>query len=64
MIPDINARLTVDEYQSRLDVSKGAMQSGIPVAHKARLLQVGYIKEGLGGLILTDAGQMRIAIGR
>ena len=64
MNPDLNAPLSPSEFQALRDVSKGMMQPIIPDAHKKRLLQAGFIKEALGGLMVTDAGQMRIAVGK
>jgi hypothetical protein len=63
MIPDISAPLTPGEFQSLRDISKDAMKPVIPNEHRARLLELRYLKEGLGGLMLTDAGQMRLAAG-
>jgi hypothetical protein len=64
MFPNLDAYITAGEFQSLRDVSKGATQRAIPPEHKIRLLQVGYIMEGLSGLAITDVGQMRVAEGR
>jgi hypothetical protein len=57
-----SVHLSPGEFQSLRDiVLMGAMQPTIPPAHKARLLQAGYITEGLGGLMPTNAGRMRVA---
>ncbi len=40
------------------------MQLVIPDEHKKRLLELGFIKEELGGLVLTDTGRMRLAAGK
>jgi len=62
MTAAINATITAGEAQSLRDVAKRLMQPVIPAAHKTRLLHLGYIKQALGGLMLTDAGEMRLAI--
>jgi hypothetical protein len=37
--------------------------SGIPSAHRERLIRLGYVKELLGNLILTEDGLTRISLG-
>jgi hypothetical protein len=61
---DTAAPLTREELQSLLAVAKGAMQPIIPLEHKRRLSEIGYVKEVLGGLVLTAAGLLRAAEGR
>ena len=63
MVPDINAKLTPEEFASLREVSKGLTQRIIPDAHKTRLLQLGFIKEVLGNLRTTDIGSLRAAKG-
>jgi hypothetical protein len=53
--------LTADQFASLREVSKGALRQTIPDEHKAHLIKLGYIKEGLGGLVLTDLGRLRVA---
>jgi hypothetical protein len=54
--------LTREEFVSLQDGAKGLMHR-IPPEHKARLIELGYIEEVLGGIRLTAAGRTRIAEG-
>ena len=56
--------LSPEEFVSLKEVSKGMTKRIIPNGHQDRLIAVGYLKEVLGGLTLTDPGLMRLAIGR
>ena len=56
--------LTPEEFQSLSEVAKGLAQRAIPAEHKALLLRVGLIREALGGLMLTNAGVLRVGRGR
>jgi hypothetical protein len=38
--------------------------AGVPKHHKERLLKLGYIKEAKGTVTITDAGKMRLALGK
>ena len=40
------------------------MQHIIPARHRDRLISLGYIAERRGGLVLTNAGRMRLEAGR
>ena len=64
MDTDPNPRLSVEEFRSLRELDRGLMARAIPAEHKARLLQIGYITERLGGLVLTHAGLLRLAKGR
>ena len=55
--------LTREEFVSLRDGAKGLMYR-MPAEHKARLIDLGYIEEVLGGLRLTGFGRMRIAEGK
>jgi hypothetical protein len=55
--------LTREEFVSLRDGAKGLMHR-MPAEHKARLIELGYIEEVLGGLRLTGFGRMRIAEGK
>jgi hypothetical protein len=64
MAPDLNAPpLTREEFVSLRDGAKGMMHR-IPIEHKKRLIELGYIEELLGGLRLTSDGRRRIAAGK
>jgi len=45
------------------DGARGLMHR-IPIEHKKRLIELGYIEELLGGLQLTSDGRARIAAGK
>jgi hypothetical protein len=63
MAPDLSVPpLTREEFVSLRDGAKGLMHR-MPPDHKARLIELRYIEEVLGGLRLTTAGRMRIAEG-
>lgn len=62
-VPDLDAPLTGPEFDSLREVSKGFMRRAIPDMHKNRLLELELIREALGGLMLTDAGELRLAKG-
>jgi hypothetical protein len=55
--------LTHEEFVSLRNCAKGLMHRAIPVEHKDRLIQLGYIQELSGGLRLTNAGRLRIVEG-
>ena len=55
--------LTHEEVVSLRDCAKGLTHRSIPVEHKDRLIQLGYIQELSGGLRLTNAGRLRVAEG-
>jgi hypothetical protein len=63
-MPNMDAPLTREEFQSLRDVSKRAMQPVIPADHETKLQKLGFIKRELNGLMLTDAGQLRLAMGK
>jgi hypothetical protein len=50
------------ELQSLRELTNGAKPFTIPAAHIARLLQFGYLKEGIGGLKITETGHIRVAL--
>ena len=64
MAPDLSSPpLTREEFASLRDGAKGLMHR-MPVEHKTKLIELGYIEELLGGLRLTSYGRMRIAEGK
>jgi hypothetical protein len=64
MVPDLDAKLTPEEFASLREMGKRMMmQRIIPHAHKAKLLHLGFIEQKLGGLMLTNLGSFRIAKG-
>jgi hypothetical protein len=55
--------LTTDEF-SALEGIRDGKKRPVPKDLRDHLLELGYIREVLGGLALTDAGQMRLALGK
>ena len=61
--PNLNANLSPEEFESLRELSEGLMRRNIPDAHRAKLPQLGFIVERLGGWMLTDLGRLRLAKG-
>jgi hypothetical protein len=55
--------LSSDEFAALKAVSISLPSPAIPAEIESRLLQLGYIEEVLGNLVLTDEGVKRIALG-
>ena len=60
---DHHPALSVEEFASLREVSKGEAQHEIPQAHWERLVALGYAVRRLGELGLTASGFRRLAIG-
>jgi hypothetical protein len=60
----LGADLTPEEFKSLQELDKGLMRRIIPDRHRKRLVDLGFAREGTGGVVLTDAGKMRIAVGK
>jgi len=60
---NLDAPLTREQFQSLKELSH-ILKGHIPEEDEKYLIEVGYAKQKLGGLGLTDAGRMRIARGR
>lgn len=54
--------LTDDEFRSLEAIREGG--GDVPKPHKVRLLKLAYIQEAMGKVAITDAGQMRLALGK
>ena len=50
------ADLTAAEYSSLRLVARGFMSRTIAPAHRTRLVQLGLIRDAMGGLMATPAG--------
>ena len=61
---DSNPVLSIDEFASLREVSKGEAQSEIPQLHWERLVGFGYAVRRLGELGLTASGLRRLASGQ
>ena len=58
------ADLTPEEFIPLEELDKGVMRRIIPDRHRKRLVDLGLAQEGAGGIVLTDAGKMRVAAGK
>ena len=61
---DHRPALSLDEFASLREVSKGEAQSEIPQLHWERLVGLGYAVRRLGELGLTASGLRRLASGQ
>jgi hypothetical protein len=50
--------LTAAEFSALCEVSTGFMSRTIPLARRARLVELGLIQEVMGGLMATPAGRI------
>jgi hypothetical protein len=64
MMPNLTVQLMPEEFAALREVGKGLMQRIIPLEHRERLIELGYIVERPGGLALTNYGRARLAMGR
>lgn len=60
---DLNGPLSSVEFESLRELSKGLRWQTIPAQHAAKLLSLGYAREAVGGLSITDVGQLRVTRG-
>jgi hypothetical protein len=63
MVNDPPVLLSIEEFDSLREVSKGDAQGDIPQLHWERLVALGYALRRLGTLGLTDSGKRRLAMG-
>jgi hypothetical protein len=64
MMPtNLSELLTAQEFASLSEVNKGMLQGIIPFEHRTRLMELGYVAEKIGSLVLTSDGQTRLAKG-
>jgi hypothetical protein len=56
----LTAPLTHKEFESLREVSKGMMRRVIPKSHADKLIGLKLLREGLGGLVLTPKGKLRL----
>ena len=61
---DSDPVLSIDEFASLSEVSRGEAQSEIPQLHWERLVGLGYAVRRLGELGLTASGLRRLASGQ
>jgi len=59
--PDLNTPMTADEFSALKSVKAGLI---ISTKFKERLIKLGLIDQKLGGLALTNAGELRLGIGK
>ena len=60
---DNHPALSLEEFTSLREVSKGDAQREIPQLHWERLVGLGYAVRRLGELGLTASGMRRLAVG-
>lgn len=60
---DVKGPLSAGEFESLRELSKGLRWQTIPFQHTAKLLRLGYATEAIGGLRITESGQVRVAKG-
>jgi hypothetical protein len=60
---DTHPALSLEEFTSLREVSKGDAQLEIPQLHWERLVGLGYAVRRLGELGLTASGTRRLALG-
>jgi hypothetical protein len=63
MARDPPALLSIEEFDSLREVSRGDAQGDIPQMHWERLVVLGYALRRLGTLGLTESGKRRLAVG-
>jgi hypothetical protein len=56
--------LSPAEFASLKEVSFELMAKRIPIEHSDKLIEMGLIEQKLGGLMLTNEGKMRLALGK
>ena len=54
------APLTRAEFDSLREAATGRMGRVIPITHKRYLLELGYLKKALSGVLVTRIGHMRV----
>jgi hypothetical protein len=59
-LPD---QLTPEEFAALKQIGDARQHRTIPAKIRERLILIGYVKEVLGGLIVTDEGMKRIVMG-
>ena len=64
MATNLSEPLTAEELASLREVNKGMLQGIIPSEHRTRLIELGYVAEKIGSLVLTSDGQARLTMGR
>ena len=55
--------LTPEEFAALKQNCVARQHRTIPAKIRERLILIGYVKEALGGLIVTDEGMLRIVMG-
>ena len=61
MAPESDTWLTLEEFKSLKEISKGLQRRILPQEHRKRLIQLGLAHQESDGLVLTDAGSVTIA---
>jgi hypothetical protein len=61
---DLNDPLSPAEFDSLVELSNGLKWRPLPSLHTAKLLRLGYARDAVGGLSISELGQLRVAKGR
>jgi hypothetical protein len=56
--------LTPEEFAALKQIGDARTHGTIPAKIRERLISIGYVKEVLGGLTVTDEGMLRIVMGK
>jgi hypothetical protein len=57
-------QLTREEFAALKQIGDARKHGTTPAKIRERLILIGYVKEVLGGLIVTDEGMLRIVMGK
>ena len=60
---DLNDPLSPAEFDSLRELSAGLGWKPLPSLHTAKLLRLGYARDAVGGLSISELGQLRVAKG-
>jgi hypothetical protein len=60
---DLNDPLSPAEFESLRELAAGLKWRPLPSLHTAKLLRLGYARDAVGGLSISELGQLRIAKG-
>jgi hypothetical protein len=56
--------LTKEEFKALKQIGDARAEGTIPTKTRNRLIEIGYAKEVLGGLVITEEGMLRIVMGK
>jgi hypothetical protein len=56
--------LTTEEFKALKQIGDARAKGSIPTKNRDRLIEIGYAKEVLGSLVITEDGMLRIVTGK